>query len=287
MITLNFQVRSAVFQDQQQIANLMFFESHVHRHLDWRAPLDWLGSQNFWVLEENQRVVGTLACPQDSNQVAWVRLFTHANRIPTDEAWNVLWDMAQREIAKNKGGTVAAIAIQGWMQDILEKSGFINSQEIVMLEWHNGPLRRYQLPSGISLRLMTPEDLPEVAELDSAAFDPLWQNPLDALERAFPQANIATVMEDDQGLVGYQISTGNPLGAHLARLAIRPDAQKRGLGSMLVADLLKRLDRMMIRRLSVNTQNDNLGSMALYSKMGFVETGEQFSVYRFDIQPRI
>jgi len=287
MITLNLQVRSALLRDQQQIANLMFFESHVHRHLDWRAPLDWLGSPNFWILEENQRVVGTLACPQDSNQVAWVRLFTHADRIPIDEAWNTLWDVAQLEIARNKGGTVAAIAIQGWMQELLEKSGFINSQEIVMLEWHNGPLVRIPLPKGISLRLMTPEDLPGVAELDAAAFDPLWQNPLDALERAFPQASIATVMEDDQGLVGYQISTGNPLGAHLARLAIRPDAQKRGLGSIMVADLLKRLDRMMIRRLTVNTQNDNLGSMALYSKMGFMETGEQFFVYRFDIQPQI
>ncbi len=287
MITLNLQVRSAVFQDQQQIGNLMFFESHVHRHLDWRAPLDWLGSPNFWVLEENQRIVGTLACPQDSNQVAWVRLFTHANRIPVDEAWNTLWEVAQSEIARNRGGTIAAIAIQDWMQEILEKSSFINSQEIVMLEWHNGPLMRIPIPKGISLRLMTPEDLPGVAELDSVAFDPLWQNPLDALEKAFPQASIATVMEDDQGLVGYQISTGNPLGAHLARLAIRPDAQKRGLGSLMVSDLLKRLDRMMIRRLTVNTQNDNTGSIALYFKMGFVETGEKYSVYRFDIQPQM
>ncbi len=286
MITESLQVRSAVLQDQQQIANLMYFESHVHRHLDWRAPLDWLGSPNFWVLEENQRIVGTLACPQDSHQVAWVRLFAHADRLSIYDAWKTLWDMAQFEIAKNNGGTVAAIAIQAWMQGLLETSGFIKTQEIIMLEWHNGPLMRIPLPKGISLRPMNSQDLPAVAELDAAAFDPLWQNPQISLERAFPQANVATVMEDDQGLVGYQITTENPLGAHLARLAIRPDAQKRGLGSILVADLLKRLDRIMIRRLTVNTQNDNLGSMALYSKMGFVKTGEQFPVYCFDIQPQ-
>jgi ribosomal protein S18 acetylase RimI-like enzyme len=286
MITTSLQVRSAVFKDQQQIANLMYFESHVHRHLDWRAPLDWLGSPNFWVLEDNQHIVGTLACPKDSHQVAWVRLFAHADRIPMFEAWKTLWDVAEFEIAKNNGGTVAAIAIQKWMQRILETSDFINSQEIVMFQWHNGPMMRLPLPKGISLRLMTPEDLPGVAELDSASFNPLWQNPLEALMKAFPQAHIATVMEDDQGLVGYQITTENPLGAHLARLAIRPDAQKRGLGSTLVADLLKRLDKMMIRRLSVNTQNDNIGSMALYSKMGFVKTGEQYPVYRYDIQPQ-
>lgn len=287
MITESLQVRSALYRDQQQIANLMFFESHIHRHLDWRAPLDWLGSPNFWVLEENQRVVGTLACPQDSHQVAWVRLFAHADRIPMNEAWKTLWNVAQFEIAKNNGGTVAAIAMQPWMQGLLEASGFINSQKIVMLQWHNGPLVRIPLPEGISLRPMTPQDLPGVAELDSAAFDPLWQNPLSSLERAFPQANVATVMEDDRGLVGYQITTENPIGAHLARLAIRPDAHKRGLGSTLVADLLKRLDRIMIRRLTVNTQSDNPGSMALYAKMGFTKTGEQFPVYRFDIQSQI
>lgn len=287
MITESLQVRSALFRDQQQIANLMFFESHIHRHLDWRAPLDWLGSPNFWVLEENQRVVGTLACPQDSHQVAWVRLFAHADRIPMNEAWKTLWNVAQFEITKNNGGTVAAIAMQPWMQGLLEASEFINSQKILMLEWHNGPLVRIPLPEGISLRPMTPQDLPGVAELDSAAFDPLWQNPLSSLERAFPQANVATVMEDDRGLVGYQITTENPIGAHLARLAVRPDAQKRGLGSTLVADLLKRLDRIMIRRLTVNTQSDNPGSMALYAKMGFTKTGEQFPVYRFDIQSQM
>jgi len=287
MITESLQVRSAVFQDQQQIANLMYFESHVHRHLDWRAPLEWLGSPNFWVLEENQRIVGTLACPQDSYRVAWVRLFTHADRLPIHEAWKTLWEVAQFEMAKDNGGTVAAIAIQTWMQVLLETSGFIKTQEIVMLDWHNGPLMRMPLPKGISVRPMTFQDLPGVAELDADAFDPLWQNPLNSLERAFPQANVATVMEDDRGLVGYQITTENPIGAHLARLAIRPDAQKRGLGSILVADLLKRLDRIMIRRLTVNTQNDNPGSMALYSKMGFVKTGEQLPVYCFDIQPQI
>jgi len=44
MITqLNLAIRPAVPGDQQQIANLIHFEGHTHRNLDWRAPLDWLG----------------------------------------------------------------------------------------------------------------------------------------------------------------------------------------------------------------------------------------------------
>ena len=132
---------------------------------------------------------------------------------------------------------------------------------------------------------MRPDDLPGVAELDAAAFMPLWQNPLDALEKALPQATSATVVEDAQGLVGYQISTANPFGAHLARLAVRSDAQRNGLGSLIVTDLIRRLKDKGIARLTVNTQSDNLASLALYKKMGFALTGEKFPVYCFSIPP--
>ena len=128
-------------------------------------------------------------------------------------------------------------------------------------------------------------DLPDVAKLDAAAFAPLWQNPLDALEKALPQATSATVVEDVQGLIGYQISTANPFGAHLARLAVRPDAQRRGLGSMIVTDLIRRLKKKGVARLTVNTQSDNLSSLALYDKMGFVVTGEKFPVYCYQVLP--
>lgn len=287
MITVSLPVRLANPNDQQQIANLMFFESHVHRHLDWRTPLDWLGEPNFWVLEENERVVGTLACPQDATHVAWVRLFAHAHRVPLTEAWNALWETAKTELALRGGGTVAVIVLHEWMETVLKQAGFIISQQIIMLEWRPGDLPNFSLPADVTLRTMTPEDLPAVSKLDSLAFDPLWQNPLDALESALPQANFATVLEDAQGLAGYQISTENLLGVHLARLAIRPDAQGQGLGAALVADLLRRTDKLMVRRVTVNTQSDNQVSLALYSKIGFAETGERYSVYRFDVSPQI
>jgi ribosomal-protein-alanine N-acetyltransferase len=132
---------------------------------------------------------------------------------------------------------------------------------------------------------MQTDDLAAVAELDAFAFTPLWQNSLDALEKALPQATAATVAEDAQGLVGYQISTANPFGAHLARLAVRPDAQRRGLGSLIVTDLIQRLKNKGIARLTVNTQSDNHASLALYRKMGFVLTGEKFPVYCFSVPP--
>ena len=285
MIAVGIQVRPAVPQDQHQIANLMFFESHVHRHLDWRAPLEWLGFPCYWVVEEAERILAVLACPQDPPGVAWVRLFAHAKQLSSEEAWDMLWRAAQKEIEMQGGATVGLIVMHHWLRDILSKKDFTHTQNIVMLEWKGKRAPEVSFPSGIAVRKMQPNDLPQVAELDAAAFKPLWQNTLDALEKALPQATSAIVAEDAQGLVGYQISTANPFGAHLARLAVRPDAQRRGLGFLIVADLLHRLKEKGVARLTVNTQSDNLASLALYDKMGFVVTGEKFPVYCYQVLP--
>lgn len=285
MIEVSLQVRPAVPQDQHQIANLMFFESHVHRHLDWRAPLEWLGSPFYWVVEDSGSVLAVLACPQDPAGVAWVRLFAHARKLSLEDSWDVLWNTAQRDIGKEGGATVALIAMHKWLSDLLVKHGFSNTQNIIMLEWKGAAVPEQLPPDGVTIRKMQPGDLPAVAELDAAAFMSLWQNPLKALEKALPQATSATVLEDAQGLVGYQISTANPFGAHLARLAVWPDAQRRGLGSLIVSDLIRRLKNKNIFRLTVNTQSDNFASLALYEKMGFGVTGEKFPVYCFSVSP--
>ncbi len=285
MIEVSLQVRPAVPQDQHQIANLMFFESHVHRHLDWRAPLEWLGFPCYWVIEDNGRVQAVLACPQDPKGVAWVRLFAHARQLSLDDAWTALWNTAQKDIAQHGGATVAMIAMHQWLGDLLARNNFTHTQDIIMLEWKGTDIPEVPLVEGVTLRTMRTDDLLAVADLDASAFKPLWQNPLNALEKALPQATSAMVAEDDDGLVGYQISTANPFGAHLARLAVRPDAQRRGLGSFIVTDLIRRLKNKGVARLTVNTQSDNHASLALYEKMGFVLTGEKFPVYCFSVPP--
>ena len=48
MVGVDVRVRPAVLTDQRQIANLMHFSPTIHRHLDWRYPLDWIGSAAFF-----------------------------------------------------------------------------------------------------------------------------------------------------------------------------------------------------------------------------------------------
>jgi ribosomal protein S18 acetylase RimI-like enzyme len=283
MINVSPRVRPATIEDRQQIATLMFFESHVHRHLDWYSPLDLLGSSSYWVVEESQKVMAVLACPRDPETVAWIRLFAHSTVLPLEKAWQPLWEQALNEFYQQGGGVLAAIALQNWFQAVLTESGFINRQNIIMLEWKDSFNGSYSPVPGLTVRPMTEADLPEVAKVDNAAFEPLWQNSISSLQTAFPQAAVATVALQDHRIVGYQISTQNPFGAHLARLAVLPDLQSRGVGSSLLGDLLAQLRERSINRVTVNTQSDNRSSQALYERMGFVRTGEQYPVYEFRV----
>lgn len=279
---INTLVRPADPGDHQQLSNLIFFESRLHRHLDWRSPLEWLGAPFYWALEDGGQITAALACPIEVVGIAWVRLFVFTGRWSAENAWDLLWSAAKQEIAQANGAKVAAIAIQPWFQDVLSASGFENRQQIVMLEW------RYQLhtlyqASGIRIRKMTADDLPEVEKTDAASFNPLWQNPLETLQRAFAQALYATVAENENGIIGYQISTGGGQRAHLARLAVHPAVQGKGAGRALLSDLFRYITYAGISRLSVNTQSDNQVSLSLYQRMGFVRTGEQYPVYMIDV----
>ena len=280
-VKLGLRVRPAVFTDQRQIANLIHFESHLHRHLDWRNPLDWIGSPPFFVAESDDRMIAALGCPPDPPQVAWIRLFVCASGNPVWEVWEMLWGAARADLARGGPFQAAAILLHEWMKDLLEASGFETHQQIVMLQRDTPEMPEISLPPGLSIRPLMHYDLPAVAEVDAAAFNLLWQNSLPSLSRAYPQSAWATVVDSEQGLLGYQISTRNPLGGHLARLAVRPEAQGRGVGYALVADLIRQMAGQGLTHLTVNTQNDNANSLSLYRKIGFGETGDRYPVYVF------
>ncbi len=283
MVGVDVRVRPAVLADQRQIANLMQFSPYLHRHLDWRYPLDWIGSPPFFVLENQGQIYSALACPPDPPSVAWVRLFVNSGKWSIDKSWQTLWETARLDLLHRGGFMVAAIVLQEWYHSLLLASGFFCRQSIVMLERDEQYPLAASLPPGFSIRVMLQYDLPAVAEVDAAAFEPLWQNSLPSLERAYPQAVLATVAEADGQVLGYQLSTRNSLGAHLARLAVRPEFQGRGVGRALVTELIQQAERHAMYHLTVNTQSDNPTSLALYRRTGFHETGERYPVYQLQV----
>jgi len=284
MINLNTQVRRAAAQDHYQLANLLFNESHTHRHLDWRSALEWIGSQNFWVFDEHGFISAAFACPEDPPNVAWIRLFSYHPHLQLRDAWSALWETAQAQIFQNNpSAKVSTIIIKPWFQETLLQNGFEEKQNIALLRLRIENFKPFSNSQHVHIRRMTELDLPFVADVDFKAFGAFWHNSLDSIKRAYAQSVHATIVENESGeMIAYQLSTGNRFGAHLARLAVSPEAQGRGIASALVSELIQNLNANQISNLSVNTQEDNFASLALYKKMGFTKTGEYFPVLMYE-----
>lgn len=275
-------VRAVNSSDRTQLANMIHFGTYVHRHLDWRPPLDWIGHQPFYTMESENRLLAALACPPDPPSIAWVRVFVCSAHYPQNKAWEQLWPSSERALKEQNVESVAAIPLQKWFRELLSDHGFEHIHNIISLAWDPDHIHKLPPAKTISIRSMTEADFDEVSQIDSAAFGPLWQNSLNLLRLAFDQSNVATVAYDKEGVIGYQISTATQYGAHLGRLATHPRAQGNGVGYALVRDLQTRFPHNAAFRLSVNTQDTNQISLALYQKAGFIETPEIFPVYQYN-----
>ena len=275
-------LRPATDGDRSRLANLLHFETYVHRHLDWRRPLDWLGRDPYFVLESGDRLNAALACPPDPPGVAWVRIFATAMRLDPKEAWSSLWPRTRDRLAELGIKSVAAIPLQDWFLKILAKSRFQHTHNVMVLDWRSREKPVSGTGGVTAIRRMNKNDLEGVYEVDRAAFPPLWQNSLEAVQMAFDQSGYATLIEADGKIVAYQISTRSSQGLHLARLATNPELQGRGLASTLVQDVQNQARRNQ-DRLTVNTQDINAPSLALYKKLGFEYTGDRFPVYLYQL----
>lgn len=280
MINLKTQVRRATTHDHNQLANLLLHESTTHRHLDWHSALEWLGEKNFWVFDEHGFITAALACPEDPPDIAWIRLFSHHPHLTAPDAWSMLWEIALAEIFdSNPKAQVSAIVLKGWFQNILRQHRFELKQNIVLLKLRIENTISQNRLDNIRIRKMNEQDIFSVTEIDADAFGPFWQNSLHTTQRAYMQSVYATVAENESGaLVGYQISTGNRFGAHLSRLGVRREAQGQGIATCLLTELVQSLSQNQVSEISVNTQADNIASLSLYQKFGFIKTGEIFPV---------
>lgn len=267
--------------DWEDVARFIHSDAPVHRHLGWRSPLDWLDHQPFLGAVRDEELVGVLACPPNEDFITWLRLLAVAKREEPREVWTMLWPAARR-VLRDEGGvsSVNVLAMHTWIRDLLRGSGFQRTYNVVVMEWDVERAVFPEAETGIEVRPMGAGDIQGVYSVDRAAFDPLWRNSQQGLRVAHDVSRIAAVAEKGGKIVGYQISTADSLGGHLARLAVHPQHQGQGVGTALVADVLRKFEEQGLVRVSVNTQEDNVGSLRLYEKFGFEPKAESFPVYQ-------
>jgi ribosomal protein S18 acetylase RimI-like enzyme len=123
-------------------------------------------------------------------------------------------------------------------------------------------------------------DRARVLELDERAFDAFWTldaRGLDDAIRATPTSRFR-VAWDDRAVTGYSVTGIAGTRGYLQRLAVNPDQHGQGLGTALVAESLRWLQRSGGRHAIVNTQFHNEPALRLYRRCGFVPEPDWLTV---------
>jgi len=278
----DYQIRSASRYDLPALRKFIELAPRTHRHLDWCPPLDWLGSQPFIILDSNEGIQACLVCPEDPPKLSWIRYFACGLGVNPLTVWPQLFSTCLQYFQRRNFPLLPALGLSEWFTNLLRRNGFTLHQHIVTLEREAGLALPDTSPnSSVFIRMMLPDDLERVAEIDRLAFEPIWQNSLKQIRLAYELSAYATVAEIDDQIVGFQISTSNMFAYHLARLAVLPENQHNRIGFMLVSDLIKRARQERIWQLTVNTQDDNHSSLTLYHRVGFTLSDDKFPVFLY------
>ncbi len=156
--------------------------------------------------------------------------------------------------------------------------GFAPIDTLALLEARLDQHRRSRSRRGT--RQLRPDQLGAAAHIDRLAFGDPWGNDVDslgAITRATPRHRARAVFHHRE-LVGFAITGQSGDHGYLQRLAVHPDARRRGVASRLVDDSLHWMQRRGATTAMVNTAIDNDAALGLYAGFGFRRRDEQLHI---------
>jgi ribosomal-protein-alanine N-acetyltransferase len=263
-----------------------------HTHLDWRTLQDWLADPALrsWIAGRDDSIEAMLGATIEMTQqkksgepvAAWLRFAVPPLWGAESSVFNALWDALHDELRGAGVNLVGVLDIDGWIGRYARSWGFAETNAVLTLSRQGKTIPPYQ-PVAVNIRNWTLDDLQNIVDVDTAAFDPLWRYNHEDLTAAAHQAATFTVAEINREIVAYQLSTRYSGSAHLARLAVMPEYQGRRLGGILVQRMINLFLAQGIHAITVNTQADNHQSQKLYTRYGFEFTGHRVPVWTREI----
>lgn len=170
-----------------------------------------------------------------------------------------------------------------WLTDELQSRGFETREWIVGFE-RSGSDAPPDVPEPAAIRTAHTKDLPTLLTLDTLTFDHIWRKSVGNFNRGLANADSFMLAEIDGEIVGYEWCEIYRHQAHLTRLAVHPNYQGRGIGAQLLHRAITDALEHHVDRVTLNTQENNRRSRALYHRFGFVDANQRMPVLWKDLK---
>lgn len=132
-----------------------------------------------------------------------------------------------------------------------------------------------------ALRPMRWRDIDVVHALEQELFaDDAWSVELFWSELAQHAARRYVVAAADAHIVGYAGLAAYGEDGYVQTIAVAPAAQRRGIGTLLLDDLLSDAQRRGVRSVALEVRTDNTTAQALYARFGFAPVGLRRGYYQ-------
>ena len=133
------------------------------------------------------------------------------------------------------------------------------------------------------IRPMEISDIEQVADIEKASFSMPWspQGFKDAMDM---ERNILLVAQEGDYILGYVCTYVVLDEGELTNIAVRPDSRGRGIGRMLMEELLKKAVDAGVKTIVLEARVSNTAAIKLYEQMGFRKLGIRKNFYEQPVE---
>jgi [ribosomal protein S18]-alanine N-acetyltransferase len=135
----------------------------------------------------------------------------------------------------------------------------------------------------VSVRDMIPEDVPVIADIERASYSVPWSELTfrGLLRRQDAELIVAAAGET---IVGYSVLWCVMDQAELGNVAVSAAWRRRGVGELLVGEMIRRAAARGIREVFLEVRPSNTVARRLYERFGFAHVGRRRNYYQKPVE---
>lgn len=135
------------------------------------------------------------------------------------------------------------------------------------------------IPGNLIMRKMTNDDLDTVMRIEGASFDSPWTRSNFADELKNTDIALPLVLEQNKLIIGFIVLWIILDECHLANIAVTPDYRGRGLGKLMMQNIISIARQNKCVKVMLEVRKSNTTAIALYQKFLFEKVGMRKNYY--------